>query len=763
MVKKSVKIVMCIFLMLMVPVAVVSAADPDLKWDVLKPNATERLIEYEEYRGMGIYDSPLDPETAGFPTEVVNEFPKPSYTLWDQGGCGNCWVWASTAIMAQSYNLSSHSAVPLSIQFFNSNYHDGNIGFKWGDEWACVGGGRMTYADAYNEGLNQSYPGGPFVVPWDNTNASYMDGGMPAGANTTLIAKNLINNTPNFGFSIITVESIIGETEPNQTKAINNLTAVLAEKKVIGFAMGWVDNNNLTYNETRFQNDFNTLPWDTDPYDPSVQNGMTGVNKTGHEMVIIGYNKTDTDPSKWYWIVQNSWGITDGRPKGQFKLKMDMNYNATYYDADNKQYLPIMAFWTFNVIWKTDPTVTSITPSTGENDRWVNITDLDGTGFVDGAVVNLTKTGQPDITSTGYVKVISSNKITTWFNLTEAADGIWDLVVTNPDDRSGTLAKSFTITKAPPTPVTNFTVNQTRINTAPAAVQFSDTSLNNPTSWSWNFGDGNTSTLQNPVNTYRHGIFNVSLTATNAYGSNTLTRTNYITVNSLTPINSTIGIFRNGEFFLASNNSDGGGTVNALDYGQTGDMPVIGDWNGDGLDTVGIFRNGEFFLASNNSDGGGTVNALGYGQTGDMPVIGDWNGDGTDTVGIFRNGSFFLASRNENGGGTVTAFNFGQAGDVPVIGDWDGDGLDTAGIFRSGTFFLASRNENGGGTVTAFNFGMTGDVPVTGGWNEDGVTEVGIFRNGVVYLASNNIPGGGTVTAFTYGMTGDEPVAGKWT
>jgi len=286
--------------------------------------------------------------------------------------------------------------------------------------------------------------------------------------------------------------------------------------------------------------------------------------------------------------------------------------------------------------------------------------------------------------------------------------------------------------------------------------------------WSWNFGDGSTATTQNPTHTYSNtGSYPVTLTVTNSMGTNTETKTNYITVTSTQPVASKVGIFRSGNFFLASSNSNGGGTVNAFNFGQSGDLALVGDWSGSGTTKVGIFRNGAFYLASSNTNGGGTVNAFGYGQAGDKPVVGDWNGDGIDTVGIFRNGAFYLASSNTNGGGTVNAFGYGQAGDVPVAGDWDGDSIDTVGIFRNGAFYLASSNTPGGGTVNAFGYGQAGDMPVVGDWNEDGKTEVGIYRTdpyrGAFYLASSNTPGGGTVNAFTYGMLGDVPVAGKWT
>ena len=81
-------------------------------------------------------------------------------------------------------------------------------------------------------------------------------------------------------------------------------------------------------------------------------------------------------------------------------------------------------------------------------------------------------------------------------------------------------------------PSANFTANATN-GSAPMDVQFTDHSTNSPASWSWDFGDGTTSTEQNPAHTYtKPGVYTVSLTATNAGGSNTETQS--ITVNDVT-------------------------------------------------------------------------------------------------------------------------------------------------------------------------------------------------------------------------------------
>ncbi|MFA5613262.1 MAG: PKD domain-containing protein [Methanoculleus sp.] len=85
-------------------------------------------------------------------------------------------------------------------------------------------------------------------------------------------------------------------------------------------------------------------------------------------------------------------------------------------------------------------------------------------------------------------------------------------------------------------PVADFTADPTGGN-APLTVQFSDISTGEPTSWHWEFGDGNTSTVQHPIHTYESpGTYTVSLTATNAGGSNTETKTAYITVTLPPPL-----------------------------------------------------------------------------------------------------------------------------------------------------------------------------------------------------------------------------------
>jgi len=90
--------------------------------------------------------------------------------------------------------------------------------------------------------------------------------------------------------------------------------------------------------------------------------------------------------------------------------------------------------------------------------------------------------------------------------------------------------KIFTVTGAAPAPNANFTGSPAS-GTAPLNVNFTDTSTGSPTVWLWDFGDGGASNLQNPSHEYNAaGTYTVSLTVSNDNGSDTETKTGYITV-----------------------------------------------------------------------------------------------------------------------------------------------------------------------------------------------------------------------------------------
>ena len=100
-------------------------------------------------------------------------------------------------------------------------------------------------------------------------------------------------------------------------------------------------------------------------------------------------------------------------------------------------------------------------------------------------------------------------------------------------------------------PVANFSATPIS-GPAPLSVKFTDTSSGNGIySWQWNFGDGSYSTYQSPLYIYNEpGVWDVSLTVENDGGSDTETKSSYITVTAPipTPPSDTIRLYNGWNF-----------------------------------------------------------------------------------------------------------------------------------------------------------------------------------------------------------------------
>jgi len=282
-----------------------------------------------------------------------------------------------------------------------------------------------------------------------------------------------------------------------------------------------------------------------------------------------------------------------------------------------------------------------------------------------------------------------------------------------------------------------------------------------------------------------------------------------VTLNLLPTIPSEPGVYRsaNGLFILNTsgtrsfNGSDevtlfmaGTGAAGPL----AGDIPVYGDWSGDGNTKIGIYRpsTGAWYLDYNGNgvyDAGDRTYQYG-GIAGDYPVVGDWTGTGYSKIGILRGGFEWVLNNSGTGSfagstpisltsgplagtsvpsdavfgfggqtGCITALpgNFSiistavaGACDVPVVGDWSGSGTTKVGVVRatpgSAAPFLWILDQAGSQTFvqpgfgavnpsSVFGFGgIAGDTPIIGDWNNTGFSKVGEFRGGFLWVVDNN-------------------------
>jgi PKD repeat protein len=137
-------------------------------------------------------------------------------------------------------------------------------------------------------------------------------------------------------------------------------------------------------------------------------------------------------------------------------------------------------------------------------------------------------------------------------------NGYFYLTALNPSTDNFSSDRQATIRIRPLSglvPIANFTVSNT-IPAAMAPVDFTDNSLNSPTSWLWTFDGGTpaTSTLQNPtgITFATNGYHVISLTATNASGSDIKTKERYVKVGGAP----TVWIRQNSSFPAASRGID---------------------------------------------------------------------------------------------------------------------------------------------------------------------------------------------------------------
>ena len=216
-------------------------------------------------------------------------------------------------------------------------------------------------------------------------------------------------------------------------------------------------------------------------------------------------------------------------------------------------------------------------------------------------------------------------------------------------------------------------------------------------------------------------------------------------------------VFRNGTWYLRASSLPGRVPAARIKYGQAGDIPVMGDWDGNGSKTIGVLRGRIWYVRNSNSTGPSSA-VFSFGRPGDVPVAGDWDGNGTDTPGVVRCASRGCATRTWyardtlKSGATNRLINFGGVG-TPIVADWDNINGDTPGIVDANLVWSYT-NSWLSAVPSRFRFGIRGDKPVVGDWGIDGQTSVGVVRRGT-WLMGRGVKGGIAFWSFPFGRPTD--------
>jgi hypothetical protein len=207
-----------------------------------------------------------------------------------------------------------------------------------------------------------------------------------------------------------------------------------------------------------------------------------------------------------------------------------------------------------------------------------------------------------------------------------------------------------------------------------------------------------------------------------------------------------------------------------------GEVPAVGDVNGDGRDDIVTFtrNNAADVYVALSTGSSFTASAKWhdfFGLAGEYPGVADVNGDGKADIVVFTTGAVadvYVALSTGGGFGASSlwhgAFAFGS--ELPRIGDVDGDGAADIATFTANSaadvFVALSTGSSFVGTSVKWNdyFGLAGEFPYTGDYNGDGRDDIVVFTKGTIAdvyvgLSTGSAFGAGAKWHDWFGLNGE--------
>ncbi|MER6949580.1 VCBS repeat-containing protein [Nonomuraea sp. NPDC000554] len=179
-------------------------------------------------------------------------------------------------------------------------------------------------------------------------------------------------------------------------------------------------------------------------------------------------------------------------------------------------------------------------------------------------------------------------------------------------------------------------------------------------------------------------------------------------------------------------------------FGLGGETPYTGDFTGDGKDDIVTFTHGstaDVYVAPSTGTGFGTATKWNdfFAPAGEIPAVGDFNGDGKDDIVTFTRGAnadVYVATSTGTGftGGAKWHDFFALNGEFPAVGDVNGDGKDDLIVFTQGTtadvyVALSTGTSFAPATKVHDHFAPAGEQPRVGDFNGDGKADIATFTS----------------------------------
>jgi Tol biopolymer transport system component len=185
-------------------------------------------------------------------------------------------------------------------------------------------------------------------------------------------------------------------------------------------------------------------------------------------------------------------------------------------------------------------------------------------------------------------------------------------------------------------------------------------------------------------------------------------------------------------------------------YGMATDIPLVADFNNDGVMDRAVFRAGSW-IVDYSMDGSVNSNTL-YGLGTDIPLAGYFNDDGYTDRAVFRNGEWIFDYGMD--GDVDDRNDYGMTGDIPLAGDINYDGNADRAVFRNGSWIVDLGMD---GTVDSRTpYGLSTDNPLFGLFDDNTVMDKAVFRNGQ-WIVDLNMDGS-VNWRMNFGAAGDRPL-----
>jgi len=207
-------------------------------------------------------------------------------------------------------------------------------------------------------------------------------------------------------------------------------------------------------------------------------------------------------------------------------------------------------------------------------------------------------------------------------------------------------------------------------------------------------------------------------------------------------------------------------TYDGINYGGTaGDIPVAADFDGDGMTDLGIARadltNSEMDWYVDLSGGG--YLSMAFGDDADVPNAADFDGDGKADIGVYResNGNFYYDHSSDANYTTAyigaSTLNCSPSWKCAVSSDYDGDGKADPAIYKESTayWYIFQSTTN---SLVSMNWGSSGNFPVQNDYDGDGKTDLAVFDNANPATWTIKRSSNGSTRTESYGTTNDIPV-----